>query len=72
MIRVANTGISAVIDSAGRVTASIPLGEAGWIDAPLPAAAPPTVYSRFGDWPAVLLAALALLAARRRQRRFPH
>lgn len=72
MVRVANTGISAVIDSAGRVTASIPLGEAGWIDAPLPAAAAPTLYSRFGDWPAVLLAALALLAARRRQRRFPH
>ena len=72
MVRVANTGISAVIDSAGRVTAAIPLGEAGWIDAPLPAAAPPTVYARFGDWPVLLLAAIALLAARRRRRRFPH
>ena len=72
MVRAANTGISAVIDSAGRVVASIPLGEAGWIDAPLPAAAPPTLYSRFGDWPVLLLAALALLAARRRRRPFAH
>jgi len=58
MVRVANTGVSAVIDAGGRVTASLPLGQAGFIDAALPAALPPTLYARTGD-----LAALVLLAA---------
>ena len=52
MVRVANTGISAVIDADGRVTASLPLNEAGYIDAPPPPARPPTVYARTGDIPA--------------------
>lgn len=61
MIRVANTGVSAMIDATGRITRQIPLGEAGWIDARLPAALPPTLYARTGDAPALLL--MALLAA---------
>ncbi len=63
MIRVANTGVSAVIDANGRILASIPLGEAGWIDHPLPPARPATIYARTGDWPllAVLLATLLVL-----------
>lgn len=55
MIRVANTGVSAMIDATGRVTASIPLGEAGWRDAALPPALPPTLYARIGDLPMALL-----------------
>ena len=51
MVRVANTGISAMIDAKGRITASLPLGVDGAIDAPLPHALPATVYSRAGDWP---------------------
>lgn len=68
MVRSANTGISAMIDAHGRITASLPLGRAGSIDAPLPPALPPTVYSRWGDGPLfaalIALAALALLGRR--------
>ena len=60
MIRAANTGVSAIIDAAGRVTAEIPLGQAGYLDAALPPPAPPTLYAHTGDWPA--LAMLVLLA----------
>jgi apolipoprotein N-acyltransferase len=46
MVRVANNGISAVIDGKGRVVAALPLGEAGAIRAQLPAAEVTTFYSR--------------------------
>ncbi|RXV66374.1 apolipoprotein N-acyltransferase [Roseovarius sp. A46] len=61
MIRVANTGVSAMIDATGRVTDRIPLGEAGWRDAPLPPPLPETFYARWGDAPMLALYA-ALLA----------
>lgn len=54
VIRSANTGISAVIDARGRVVGHLPLGVQGHIDAPLPAALPPTPYARTGDSPALL------------------
>ncbi len=38
MVRVGNTGISAVINSFGQVTDSMPLGQKGFIDAKLPVA----------------------------------
>ncbi|MEM6578179.1 MAG: apolipoprotein N-acyltransferase [Pseudomonadota bacterium] len=60
MVRAANTGISAIIDATGRVTTSIPLGEAGFADAPLPPALPATLYSRTGDWPMLLLTLLMM------------
>ncbi|MCQ0093315.1 apolipoprotein N-acyltransferase [Roseovarius sp. M141] len=64
MIRAANTGVSAIIDAAGRITAEIPLGQAGYLDAPLPPPTAPTPYARNGDWPALaLLALLALVSA---------
>lgn len=71
LIRVANTGVSAVIDARGRVRERLELGVEGVIDTPLPAALPPTPYARTGDWPAhlVLLAALGLLAGAARRRR---
>ena len=64
MLRAANTGVSAIIDAAGRTVAELPLGVSGHLDAPLPPALPPTPYARTGDWPlaALLLAALLALA----------
>jgi len=60
MIRVANTGISAMIDARGNVQASLPLGQAGYLDASLPPPLPPTLYARIGDWPILALLVLAL------------
>lgn len=48
LVRVANGGVSAVIDAHGRTVASLGLGETGVLDAPLPAALAPTPYARFG------------------------
>ena len=61
LLRAANTGVSAVIDGAGRVLVSLPLGEAGHLDALLPPPLRVTPYSRTGDLPA--LALLLLLGA---------
>jgi apolipoprotein N-acyltransferase len=69
MVRSAVTGISAVIDARGRVLASVPLNEAGAIEAPLPAAHPATVYARVGDAPVHLLLGLLFLGALRQRRR---
>jgi apolipoprotein N-acyltransferase len=70
LARAANTGISAVIDARGRVVTSLPLLEAGAIQAPLPGALPPTLYARSGDlpWMAAVLAALGLAALGSRRR----
>jgi apolipoprotein N-acyltransferase len=74
LVRAANTGISAVVDPAGRVIASLPLGSEGILDARLPRSIAPTIYARYGDGPAAILFALALAAVlyrRMRLRAFP-
>lgn len=69
LIRVANTGISAIVDAYGRVLESLPLGEEGVIDGRLPAAAPQTPFARWGGalFPVLigLVAAVAVAGARR-------
>jgi len=60
MVRAANTGISAIIDIDGTVTASLGLGQAGFVQGALPAAVPPTIYAQLGDWPIALLYLVAL------------
>jgi apolipoprotein N-acyltransferase len=47
VVRVANTGISGVIDPKGRVLEFIPLGEKGAIDTSIPKPLPQTFYSKY-------------------------
>lgn len=62
LVRVANTGISGIIDPYGRVIRSLGLGETGFVDGPLPVAAAPTPYARFGNWsPLLLVTVVAVL-----------
>ena len=60
VVRVANTGISAVIDPYGRLRGSLALGEIGVLDSPLPQALPATIYARFGDGGFGLILAVCL------------
>jgi len=74
LVRSANTGISAMIDGRGRITASLPLGEAGYVDAALPNPLGTTAYALWGDRiflgllaiATLALAALGLIARRQR------
>ncbi|MGE3989387.1 apolipoprotein N-acyltransferase [Pseudorhodoplanes sp.] len=61
LVRSANNGISAVVDPVGRIVRKLPLGVEGVLDSPLPHAAAPTVYARFGDSIAGMGLALFLL-----------
>ena len=60
MIRVANNGVSAVIDAVGRVGTRVDLDTVGYADVALPAPGHSTPYARVGDW---ALAFLLLLGA---------
>lgn len=57
VVRVANTGISGVVDAFGRVPYRLGLGETGILDARLPTAlAATTPYGRYGDLLALVFA----------------
>jgi apolipoprotein N-acyltransferase len=60
LVRVANNGISAVVDPLGRVLVRTHLDSIGYVDAALPAAVSRTPYVRIGDW---MLTALLMLGA---------
>ena len=49
IVRVANTGITALFDAYGDDHGFIDLGERGILDAPLPTALKPTIYAIYGD-----------------------
>lgn len=51
MIRVANSGITAMIDPLGRVTGQVTEGEIGLIDTNVPQRLEPTLFDRWGHWP---------------------
>ncbi len=56
--RAAETGVSAIIDPMGRITAELDMGRAGALDGALPQALAPTFYALHGD---VLFAGLLVL-----------
>ncbi|NSX55919.1 apolipoprotein N-acyltransferase [Sulfitobacter sp. 1151] len=62
MVRVANTGVSAMIDARGHIIDHIPLGQAGYLDVALPPKLTRTLYNRTGDLPLFLVLCLALAA----------
>lgn len=70
VVRSTPTGISAVIDSNGRVVVALPYERAGFIQTTLPALAAPTPFARFGNvLPFLFAAALIVIAIALRRRR---
>ncbi len=62
LVRVANTGISGVIDAYGRVLHRLGLGREGIIDSPLPAALGGTTpFALLGDWMTIMVIIMALV-----------
>lgn len=71
LVRVANTGISAIIDPLGRILQSLSLGQRGVLDGALPVAIPITPYGRHQDRIfAVMVVVLAFLLLGHRGWRF--
>ncbi len=67
LLRAANTGVSAVIDARGGLQAQLAMNQMGLLDVTLPGALPPTLYARFGIWPATALWVFAALLLFRRR-----
>ncbi|MDO7836254.1 apolipoprotein N-acyltransferase [Sphingobium sp. HBC34] len=63
IIRATPTGVSAIIDARGQVVHALGLHRAGFLDAGLPPALPPTLFARLGNWAPLALMLLLLGAA---------
>jgi len=63
VVRVANTGISAVIDPYGRIRNHIGLDEQGIIDAPLPLPLAKTFFADYGQTTGLIMALLGIFSA---------
>ena len=62
LVRVANNGVSGIVDEVGRVVARIDLDTVGYADLALPAVTvAPTPYARVGDWLVLALLCLGLI-----------
>lgn len=69
LVRVANTGITALFDARGRVVAALPFRTPAYLDVALPGPLPPTIYATWGEVPVlVMLAGLGAGLIRRRGR----
>lgn len=54
LVRVANTGISAVVDPFGRITAQLDQDKIGILDVKVPQIGPETLFSKFRYWPLLI------------------
>jgi len=63
MIRATNNGISAIISPVGKTVAILPLGVRGVLDGALPVTLSNTIYARYGNVMATLLALIGLFGA---------
>jgi apolipoprotein N-acyltransferase len=61
LIRAANTGISGIIDSYGRIQSISPLGTEAVIDGSLPGALRPTLFARWDYWPMFILVTIGII-----------
>lgn len=68
LVRATNTGLTAIVDAHGRITAQAPAFVETVLDGDVQPRSGVTPYVRFGDGPAVALAAVLLLAAALRRR----
>jgi apolipoprotein N-acyltransferase len=68
VVRAANTGISGIVDPRGRVVASLPVFAEGTLHAEVGPALGPTLYTRFGDAPVLLLFGTVVFVAIRIRR----
>jgi apolipoprotein N-acyltransferase len=65
LVRVANTGVSAIVDPYGRIVERLGLSERGIVDGPLPRALQKeTLYGRYGNILFLVIAVILLLLAR--------
>jgi apolipoprotein N-acyltransferase len=67
LVRVANTGISGVVDAQGNVVASLPLGTQGVLDVTVRLDSVQTIYRMAGDWLFWGSVAILLLTERRKK-----
>lgn len=63
MVRATNTGLTTVIDPAGRMSAPLPLFSEGVLKAAVPLMEMETVYVRYGDWFAWLMTLVSVAVA---------
>jgi apolipoprotein N-acyltransferase len=71
LVRVANNGISAVIDPCGRVLHKLGLNDIGFIDFELPKALPATMYSKFKEglfWLLIILSFTGAIVLRQKRK----
>jgi apolipoprotein N-acyltransferase len=71
LVRATNSGVSAVVDPLGRVTARTDLLAEATLRGEVALLTGPTVYARLGDWPGPLSAVVAALAGLRRRPGLP-
>ena len=67
MVRSTNTGVTAAIDHRGRVVSRLPAFTRGTLVQAIVPREGSTPYSRWGDWPALVLAAAAIAFCARRR-----